>query len=153
MAHYAFLDDRNIVVEVITGKDEDDIDSLPEDFASWEDYYESKRFGLTCKRTSYNTHNNEHTLDGVAFRGNYAGIGYSYDADLDVFLPPKPYESWVLNETSMTYEAPTPYPSDANLERDTSLPIKHYIWNELSQSWVVIATEEYNSETEEWEVQ
>ena len=55
MAHYSFINDENIVVEVITGKDEDDLETLPEGFASWEEYYETKRDGLTCKRTSYNT--------------------------------------------------------------------------------------------------
>tara|TARA_Y100000004_G_scaffold192489_1_gene253133 strand:+ start:2780 stop:3241 length:462 start_codon:yes stop_codon:yes gene_type:complete len=153
MAHYSFINDQNIVVEVITGKDEDDLETLPEDFASWEEYYETKRDGLTCKRTSYNTQLNQHLDGGTAFRGNFAGIGYSYDAELDAFIPPKRYPSWVLNTTTMVWEAPIPYPTDSNYEQDTSLPIKHYDWNELSQSWVVIATEEYNSETEEWEVQ
>tara|TARA_S200002703_G_scaffold149310_1_gene146724 strand:- start:40 stop:501 length:462 start_codon:yes stop_codon:yes gene_type:complete len=152
MAHYSFINIENIVVEVITGKDEDDLETLPEGFASWEEYYETKRDGLTCKRTSYNTSMNEHHDGGTAFRGNYAGIGYSYNAELDVFLAPKPFEDWILNETTMNWEAPVPFPSDANYDRDTSLPVKHYEWNEMSQSWVVIVTENYNSETEEWEV-
>ena len=153
MAHYAYLDSRSIVVEVITGIDETETETLPDGFASWEAYYETKRNGLTCKRTSYNTQKNQHDLGGVAFRGNFAGIGYSYNSELDVFLPPKPFESWVLNETSMEWEAPTAYPSDSNYSRDTSLPIKHYEWNELSNSWVCIAQEIYNEETESWDVQ
>ena len=96
MAHYAFLNENNKVVEVITGKSEDDADTLPEGFDSWEDWYEDFR-GLTCKRTSYNTRVNTHTNGGTPFRGNYAGLGYTYDEDNDVFIPPKPYPSWTLN--------------------------------------------------------
>ena len=73
MAHYAFLDENNVVVQVIVGRDEDD---LVEGVASWEDYY-GERHGQTCKRTSYNTAGNQHLLGGVPFRGNYAGIGYT----------------------------------------------------------------------------
>ena len=97
MAHYCFINDENIVVEVITGKDEDDLETLPEGFASWEEYYETKRDGLTCKRTSYNTQANEHLNEGTAFRGNYAGVGYSYDPDNDVFIPPQPtIDGWTF---------------------------------------------------------
>jgi len=84
MAHYALLDDQNVVVQVITGRDEND---LPDGITSWEDYYGAFH-GLTCRRTSYNTHNGEHLLGGTPFRGNYAGIGYTYEPDLDEFVPP-----------------------------------------------------------------
>ncbi len=76
MAHYAFLNDNNIVTEVIVGKDESDTDTLPEGFDSWEAWYADFR-GQTCKRTSYNTVGNSHTLDGTPYRGNYAGIGFT----------------------------------------------------------------------------
>jgi len=94
MAHYAFLDENNKVIEVIVGKDEDDTDSLPEGFSDWEQYYLSKRDEASdCKRTSYNTSQNQYNGDGTAFRGNYAGIDFSYDSVNDVFIPPQPEEN------------------------------------------------------------
>ena len=123
MAHYAFLDENNKVVEVITGKGEDDTNTLPEGFDSWEDWYEDFR-GLTCKRTSYNTRANTHTNGGTPFRGNYAGLGYTYDEDNDVFIPPKPYPSWTLS-SNWEWEAPVNYPDSVNL---------HY-WNENLGEW------------------
>ena len=121
MAHYAFLDENNIVTEVITGKDETDTSQ------NWESYYGSKR-GQTCKRTSYNTESNTHLNGGTAFRGNYASIGFYYDESNDVFLPPKPYESWILNTSSWDYEPPVAMPEDGN----------RYFWNESNTSWEVI---------------
>jgi len=132
MAHYSFIDENNIVVEVITGKDEDDLETLPEGFASWEEYYETKRDGLTCKRTSYNTQANEHLLGGTAFRGNYAGIGYVYDQDNDVFYPAQPYPSWTLNDETWGWESPVPYP-----EIDPDNPA-YYEWNEEDQTWDLV---------------
>jgi hypothetical protein len=99
MAHYAFLDENNIVTEVITGRDEDD---LAEGVTSWEDYYGAFR-GETCLRTSYNTLAGVHSEDGTPFRGNYAGIGYTYDKNLDAFLPPKPEGDWVLDEETFSW--------------------------------------------------
>ena len=130
MAHYAFLNDNNIVTEVITGVDEDQKDDLPEGFDSWEDWYADFR-GQTCKRTSYNTSAGEHTGEGTAYRGNYAGIGYTYDSENDVFYAPKPYSKWVLNETTWTWEAPEEYPDDG----------KDYIWNDNKGEWEEIVEE------------
>ena len=130
MAHYAFLNDNNIVTEVITGVDEDAKDTLPEGFDSWEEWYSDFR-GQTCKRTSYNTVANEHTGEGTAYRGNYAGIGYTYDSDNDVFYAPKPYSKWVLNETTWTWEAPEEYPDDG----------KAYTWNDNKGEWEEIVEE------------
>ena len=79
-------------------------------------------------QTSYNTHGGVHTLGGTPLRKNYAGIGYTYDAQKDAFIPPKPYNSWSLNETSCLWEPPTPYPNDDN----------RYTWNESTTSWDVI---------------
>ena len=118
MAHYSFLDENNIVQEVTVGVDE--TETAPEGFGNWEEYYQSIK-GVTCKRTSYNTVANTHTDGGTAFRGNYAGIGFTYDTENDVFYPPKPqnYNSWVLN-SNWQWEAPIAYPDDGNA----------YIWNE-----------------------
>ena len=79
-------------------------------------------------QTSYNTHGGVHTLGGTPLRKNYAGIGYTYDAQRDAFIPPKPYNSWTLNETSCLWEPPTPYPNDDKI----------YRWNESTTSWDVV---------------
>jgi hypothetical protein len=96
MAHYAFLDENNIVTEVIVGKDEG------EDGIDWEVWYGEFR-GQTCKRTSYHTCGNEHLDGGTPFRGNYAGIGYLYDPQNDVFTPPRPSVDATLNTTTWTW--------------------------------------------------
>jgi len=82
MAHYAFLDENNIVTEVITGRDEDEV---VEGVSDWEAHYSAIR-GQRCLRTSYNTKYNEHIDGGVAFRGNYAGVGFLYLDDEDIFV-------------------------------------------------------------------
>ena len=152
MAHYSFINDENIVVEVITGKDEDDT-SVLEEGETWETHYEEFRDGLTCKRTSYNTHRNQHLNGGTPFRGNYAGIGFSYDEENDIFLPPKNYDSWVLDLENASWKPPIDYPDDRNLEMDISLPVKNYDWNEETESWDLSGVFNYNSETEEWELE
>ena len=78
MAHYAFLDENNIVQEVLVGLDETNTKDLPTGFPSWELYYGSIK-DMECKRTSYNTIGNEHLLGGTPFRGNFAGIGFTWD--------------------------------------------------------------------------
>lgn len=127
MAHYAFLDDNNIVTQVIVGKDEED---LADGITSWEEYYGNLK-NQVCKRTSYNTLAGQHTSGGTPFRGNYAGIGYTYDEELDAFIPPKPFESWTLNEATYSWEAPVAYPEDEGM----------YIWNESSQQWDAVVAE------------
>jgi hypothetical protein len=76
-------------------------------------------------QTSYNTLGGVHKLGGTPLRKNYAGIGFAYDSQKDAFIPPKPYESWVLNEDSCLWEAPTPMPTDEKI----------YDWDETSLSW------------------
>lgn len=124
MAHYAFLNDDNVVFQVIAGRDEDDLDRLPDEFESWEDYYTAKN-GAVCKRTSYNTRGNTHVDGGVPFRGNYAGIGYRYDSTLDAFISPQPFPSWTLDDSTLLWTSPTPYPDDG----------LDYSWDEDSQVW------------------
>ena len=107
MAHYAFLDNAGIVTEVIVGKDETElIDGLTP-----EQWYAEFR-GQTCVRTSYNSR----------IRGTYAGIGYSYNADEDIFIEPQPYPSW--HRVGSFWEAPTPKPTDGM-----------YRWNEETLTW------------------
>ena len=124
MAHYAYLNDENIVTAVITGVDENDTDTLPEEFSSWEEFYGNLR-GVPCKRTSYNTIGNTHRNGGTPFRGNYACTGDTYDADNDVFIPAKHFNSWVIDETTWRWKAPVDMPDDGNL----------YVWNEETTSW------------------
>jgi hypothetical protein len=99
MAHYAQLDSGNVVVNVFVGRDEDD---LAEGVTSWEEYYAPE--GFTVKRTSYNTVAGEHLDGGTPFRGNYAGIGYTYDEALDAFIAPMPEDGeWVLDEETFSW--------------------------------------------------
>ncbi len=116
MAHYAFLE-NDIVTEVIAGKDEDS--------TNWESYYENIK-NQSCKRTSYNTRGGVHIKGGTPFRKNYAAIGYTYDDDKDAFIPPQPYDSWLLNEDSYTWESPVVYPLDG----------EEYIWDEVNKKWI-----------------
>jgi hypothetical protein len=117
MAHFAVIDQNNKVIQVITGREDND----PE---YWESYYSSK-MKKTCKRTSYNTVGGVHKLGGTPFRKNFAGIDYVYDIYRDAFIPPKPFNSWTLNEETCLWEAPTPMPQDGTI----------YIWDEITLSW------------------
>jgi hypothetical protein len=134
MAHYAFIKD-NLVTEVITGKDE--TETAPEGFADWEAYYLTKRPDQdVCKRTSYNTNGNAHGLGGTPFRGNYAGIGYTYDTSNDVFYGPKPYPSWLISEeTNWIWKAPVDEPTLTQEEIDAQ---SYYQWNEETTSWDLV---------------
>jgi hypothetical protein len=108
MAHYAYLDENNIVTAVIVGREEGDAGT------DWEAYYAAQA-GLPAsrvKQTSYNTAGNVHALGGTPFRKNYAGIGHEYRADIDGFVAPKPFPSWSLNSTAGLWEPPVPMPSD-----------------------------------------
>jgi hypothetical protein len=113
MAHYAFLDENNIVTEVIVGIDETELIE-GKDPETWYGEFRNQR----CIRTSYNGN----------IRKNYAGIGYSYSDDLDAFISPKPYLSWVLNEKTCNWEAPIPYPNDGMI----------YQWSEEELDWTPI---------------
>lgn len=121
MAHYAFLNQNNIVVEVIVGKEE------YENGVDWEQQYAVIR-GATCKRTSYNTHGGVHANGGTPLRKNYAGVGFTYDAQLDAFIPPKPFASWVLNEDTCLWDAPVPHPTDGKI----------YLWDEQTTNWIEV---------------
>jgi hypothetical protein len=119
MAHYAFIDENNIVTEVIAGKDEG------EDGIDWEVWYGDFR-GQVCKRTSYNTAGNVHSSGGTPYRGNYAGLGYTYRADIDAFVSPQPFPSWIL-DSNFVWQAPVAMPTDGGM----------YSWDETTTSWVL----------------
>ncbi len=115
MAHYAFLDENNIVTEVIVGRNEDEV---VDGISDWEAHYGEFR-GQRCVRTSYNNN----------IRGTYASIGYSYNEEEDIFVAPQPFPSWTRNGSF--WEAPTPMPTDGQM----------YRWVEDDLNWQVIPTE------------
>jgi hypothetical protein len=122
MAHFAKLDENNVVLEVHVVNNNELLDENGQEteqkgidfLISW-----SQGSHTNWKQTSYNGN----------FRKNYAGIGYSYDSVRDAFIPPKPYNSWILNETTCNWESPVPYPQDD----------KMYTWDEATTSWVEVA--------------
>jgi hypothetical protein len=116
MSHFAKLDENNIVVFVTVGRQEDD----------GKEAELSERTGDTYKQTSYNTHGGVHALGGTPFRKNYAGIGFTYDETRDAFIPPQPFPSWTLNETTCLWNPPTPCPTDGGF----------YYWDETAGAWV-----------------
>jgi len=130
MSHFAKLDENNIVTFVTVGRQEDD----------GKEAELTARTGDTYKQTSYNTRGGVHydpetgepsADQSKALRFNYAGIGFTYDEDRDAFIPPKPFESWVLNEETCLWESPIPYPEDS----------EQYSWNEETQSWDLVVTD------------
>jgi hypothetical protein len=116
MSHFARVNAQGIVEQVIVAE-QDYINSLS-DKTSW-------------VQTSYNTSKGVHLLGGTPLRKNYAGIGYSYDAVRDAFIPPKPFNSWTLNEDTCLWEAPVAMPQDD----------KVYIWNEETTNWIEVTNE------------
>jgi len=124
MAHFALLDNNNIVIQVFVGREEDD----------GKEMNLTARTGQQYRQTSYNTQGGVHRLGGTPFRKNYAGIGYLYDPIRDAFIPPKPYASWVLDESTCLWQAPVDMPEDAG----TGDPPKRYTWDETTTNWVVV---------------
>lgn len=118
IAHYAEIDNSGTVLRVLVVSDEQD--ARGQEFLA-----DDLGLGGTWKKTSYNTQGGVHTLGGTPFRKNYAGVGYTYDAGRDAFIPPKPFASWTLNETTCLWDAPVAYPNDG----------KMYTWNEDNLSW------------------
>ena len=127
MAHFAEIDENNIVTRVLVVGD--DQEHRGQEFLA-----DDLGLGGTWLKTSYNTQAGVHLNDGTPFRKNYAGIGYSYDETLDAFIPPKPYASWVLNEETCIWDAPVAMPIEEG---------KMFIWNEDITNWeeVVLPTE------------
>ena len=137
MAHYAFVNEDNLVVGVIVGRDEYEI---VDGISNWEQYYSNQNPGLKVIQTSYNTRGGVHydpetgepsADQSKAFRKNYAGIGYIYDDERDAFIEPKQFDSWILNEDTCLWEAPIPYPGDGLA----------YSWDESLGDWVEIPAE------------
>ncbi len=118
MAHFAELDENNVVTRVIVVANKDTADANGNESESIGVAFCQRLLGGTWVQTSY--HGN--------IRKNYAGIGYTYRADIDAFVPPQPYPSWVLNPDTAQWEAPVPMPTDG----------KMYSWDEATQSWVEV---------------
>ena len=112
MSHYAKVVDGKVTQVIVAEADffNNFVDSSP---GSW-------------IQTSYNTKGNQHLNNGTPLRGNYAGIGYTYDAQSDVFYAPQPYASWVLNQSTWLWEAPIPVPTEGG----------PFAWNETDQTWI-----------------
>ena len=113
MAHFAKVVD-GIVTKVIVAEPEFFDTFIDDSAGEW-------------IQTSYNTHGGEHTLGGTPLRKNFAGIGYTYDREKDAFIPPQPFASWTLNETTCLWEAPVPMPEEGQ-----------YIWNESITNWTEV---------------
>jgi len=120
MAHWAEIDENNIVTRVLVG---DNNDPAGDEGYKWL----IDNLGGTWVKTSYNTIAGKHTSGGTPLRGNYAGIGYTYDKDFDAFYAPQPFPSWKLNKDTFTWEAPVKYPK----AKDGEL----YVWNEDNKEW------------------
>lgn len=125
MAHWAEIDENNIVLRVTVGNNDD-----PNGDEGYQWLVDN--LGGRWIKTSYNTimgkrrdPDTGEIFDEPGFRGNYAGIGYYYDEQLDAFIPPKPYDSWILNESTYSWEPPVAMPQDD----------KFYYWDEETDSW------------------
>ena len=124
MAHFAKIGKGRKVEKVIVISNND----APNEQAGADFIHNLYQEKDLWKQTSYNTHGGVHKLGGTPFRKNYAGVGYTYDEDRDAFIPPKPFNSWVLNETTCQWEAPVAYPDDG----------ERYTWNETNQTWDLV---------------
>lgn len=122
MAHWAELDENNVVIRTVVGNDD-----LPDEGYEWL----MANLGGRWIKTSYNTRANQHLNGGVPLRGNYASEGMVYLPDVDVFVSPQPYPSWVLDHETYQWEAPVGKPSDTNEWR----------WEESVLDWVPISTD------------
>ena len=126
MAHFAKIGLNSKVMEVLVVHNNELLDSNgDEQEVNGITFLTNTTGWAIWKQTSYNTHGGVHSNGGTPFRKNYAGKGYTYDETRDAFIAPKPYASWILNETTCIWEAPTPYPDDGEM----------YTWNEETLSW------------------
>ena len=122
MAHWAEIDQNNLVTRVLVGSNTD-----ADEGYQWL----IDNLGGTWVKTSYNTSGGVHATGGTPLRKNYAGIGYTYDATRDAFIPPKPFNSWTLNEDTCLWNAPTPMPTDDKI----------YRWVEEDLNWQEVVSE------------
>ena len=121
MAHFAKLDANNIVTQVIVvdNRDVQDVNGVEMESFGIAHCQKHEGYDSVWKKTSYNA------AKGQGYRGNFAGIGYTYDQEKNAFIPPRPYDSWTLNETTCEWEAPVTEPDDE----------QRYFWNETTKQW------------------
>ena len=137
MASFAKLNNNNIVttVESVVNevlKDSNGIEQESIGVQFLKNLYNEPE--AIWKQTSYNTHGGVHSNGGTPFRKNHAGIDYSYDQTRDAFIPPKPFNSWVLNETTCLWDPPIATPELTQEQKDNN---QYYTWNEETQSWTL----------------
>jgi hypothetical protein len=120
MAHFAELDQNNVVTRVVVVANQECLDEYGAESEAIGIAFCHALLGGTWKQTSYNGN----------MRKNYAGVGYTYDSQRDAFIPPKPYASWILNEDTCQWEPPIPYPTDE----------KMYLWDESTLAWIEVTT-------------
>lgn len=135
MAHFAKISNENKVLAVLTLDDKNTENSEGVEVESIGQAYLEKHNNWPANmwiKTSYNTSKNTHKKGGTPFRGNYAGIGYKWDAIDQIFWPPQPYPSWVKNMSEARWESPI---GDAPQISDEEKLLSTYIWNEETQSW------------------
>lgn len=116
MAHWAELDENNIVLRVTVGSNDE-----PDEGYQWL----IDNLGGRWLKTSFNTFEGKHLLGGTPFRGNFAGVGYSYHEDINAFMAPSPYPSWIIDVNNYTWTAPIPLP-DSGMWK----------WDETTVSWI-----------------
>lgn len=122
MAHFAEIDKNGTVLRVLVTDN-----NMPNEGLDWLE----SRLGGTWIKTSYNTKEGKHLTGGTPLRKNFASVGMTYDSERDAFLPPKPFESWVLNEETCQWESPIPKPDDEKI----------YEWDEETTSWLEVTEE------------
>jgi len=129
MASFAKIGLNSKVIEVLSVHNNELLDSNGvEQEVNGIDFLTKLTGWSIWKQTSYNTHGGVHDNGGTPLRKNHASVGYTYDEDRDAFIPPKPYQSWTLNEDTCLWEAPVAYPTDGQI----------YKWNEENQTWDLI---------------
>ena len=133
MAYFAKINDNNIVVDVVAVHNNELLVDGNESEQQGIDFLNTtyKVDNVNWKQTSYNTHAGVHLEGGTPLRKNYGGIGFTYDADRDAFISPKPYNSWILDETTCIWNPPVAMPEDASAT-------KRYVWNEENLNWEVV---------------
>ena len=119
MSHWAEINENNIVTRVLVGNNDD---------INGDEGYKWLIDNLSgvWKKTSYNTKAGQHKEGGTPFRKNYAGVGFTYDESRDAFIPPKPFDSWILDEETCQWNSPVRLPDEENL----------YFWDEAELKWV-----------------